>query len=147
MERDSVLEEQHNQAQRELEQREVRFRVIEEFLNLRGQNEVNTERWKAILAEGFSLLLPSTTFQDMVVQDANEEEDGQVLTGVEQVVQDTMYLASFLQTLAPESKSNPGVPITLHYNCDRLDFMMDGCNAVLGWTATSVGAVSRVSSS
>jgi hypothetical protein len=47
--RDSADLEKRHTAQRELEQREVRFRVIEEFLKLRGRNEPNFARWAAIL--------------------------------------------------------------------------------------------------
>ena len=143
--RDRTVSEQQQNRQRELDQREVRFRVIDEFLKLRGRNESDAARWTAILAPSFSLSLPQTPFQDMVEGTATAR--GQTLKGVDQVMQDSSFLASFLQTLGgskdEEEETNKTV-VGLVYSCDRKEFMMDGCNAVLGWNAQSVGAVDKV---
>ena len=64
--RDAADLEKRHEAQRNREQREVRFRVMEEFLNLRGRNELNAARWVAILEDGFTFTLPRTTFRRMV---------------------------------------------------------------------------------
>merc|ERR1712232_135595 len=65
--RDTTEMEQRRVAQRELEQREVRFRVAEEFMKLRGDNQRNTSRWAAILENNFTLSLPVTKYRNMVL--------------------------------------------------------------------------------
>lgn len=133
------LEKRHT-AQRELEQREVRFRVIEEFLKLRGRNEVNFARWAAILEENFILSLPHTDYRETIMSDRRQFD--QVISGVSQVMADSTYFSSFLQTLSKVPAG--GVPISFSYNCDRKNFFMDNCTAVMDWTACSSGATSKV---
>ncbi|EEC51055.1 predicted protein [Phaeodactylum tricornutum CCAP 1055/1] len=128
--RDAADLEKRQAVQREAEQREVRFRVIEEFLKLRGRNEGNVARWSAILEEGFFLKLPVTAFRSMV-KDARTTDFEQELNGVCEVMADSSNLASFLQGFDKDSIGD----ISLHYECDRANFLMDGCNAVLEWTA------------
>jgi hypothetical protein len=142
--RDAAELEKRHSAQRELEQREVRFRVIEEFLKLRGRNEVNFARWSAILEDNFSLSLPVTDFRKMIHSNNNscQRSVEQVLTGVSEAMSDSTSLASFLQTLGNDPNATSDV--SLAYYCDRKRFFMDNCNAVLDWTATSVGAVEQV---
>lgn len=134
--RDAAEFEKRQAAQRELEQREVRFRVIEEFLKLRGRNEPNFARWAAILEDGFSLTLPVTSFRKMVATGAGNEF-GQVLDGVTNAMADASNLAEFLRSLGNKTEE----PISLQYHCDRKNFFMDDCNAVLEWEASTVGAV------
>ena len=145
--RDSADLEKRHTAQRELEQREVRFRVIEEFLKLRGRNEPNFARWAAILEDSFSFTFPITTFRKMVhLQNGSpRREVEQVLTGVSEAMTDSSYIASFLQTLGKDSNA-ARTPISFSYSCDRKHFFMDNCNAVLEWTATSSGAIQQVCS-
>lgn len=64
--RDAAELEKRHASQRELEQREVRFRVLEEFLKLRGRNEANAARWAAILEDKFTLTMPVVSFRSMV---------------------------------------------------------------------------------
>jgi hypothetical protein len=138
--RSEVVQEQNRQ--RELEQREVRFRVMEEFLKLRGRNVAETERWSAILMPPFTLTMPITSsFQEIVGTSSDGKQ--QKLVGVEDVMQDSRHFAAFLQTLSKSDASDTNL-VSLVYQCDRDDFMMDGCMAVLDWKATSVGAGSRV---
>lgn len=142
VQRDAADAEKRQAAQRELEQREVRFRVIEEFLKLRGRNEANVARWSAILEEGFSLTLPVTDFRKMVRESVEGSTDfEQCLAGVSEVMADAANFSTFLQSL---SKSEAAGAVSFQYHCDRKKFFMDGCNAVMEWTATSVGAVSKV---
>lgn len=136
----SDLEKRHS-SQRELEQREVRFRVAEEFLKLRGRNEANPARWAAILEDNFTLTLPVTDFREMV-----HSGDGhlkvvqeQVLTGVAETMRDSTMCSAFLQGLGRGHEV-----VTLSYNCDRKDFFMDNCTAMLEFTATSQGVVQQV---
>jgi hypothetical protein len=137
--RDKADLEKRQSAQRELEQREVRFRVIEEFLKLRGRNEVNFSRWAAILEDGFSLVLPVCDFYTMQQPPAASFE--QQLEGVSDVMADANNFSAFLQSLrAPGAESTP---VTFSYQCDRKNFFMDGCNAVMEWTATSLGAANN----
>jgi flagellar biosynthesis GTPase FlhF len=137
--RDTAEFEKRQSAQRELEQREVRFRVIEEFLKLKGRHETNFSRWAAILEDGFSLTAPCI--------DLRKVEDGtmspgqeQVLNGVSTVMTDSATFNTFLQTLG-----NGEGQVTFQYQCDRKNFFMDSCNAAMEWsgmrTATSIAAV------
>lgn len=133
--RDASELEKRQTAQRELEQREVRFRVIEEFLKLRGRNESSFARWAAILEESFVLTVPLTGLY--------RSTDGGELVGFEQklnsvelVMAESTVFASFLQTLRNDGEG----PVTLVFDCDRKKFFMDGCNAVLEWTASTTGA-------
>lgn len=149
--RDSAEFEKRHSVQREIEQREVRFRVMEEFLNLRGRNEPNLARWIAILEEGFSLTLPFTTFRAMSESKSEGSRTSgraieQSFEGAAEVVGDARSISAFLQTLGNENTTYASAtPITLSYNCDRKNFFMDGCSGVLLWSATSVGAVNNVS--
>lgn len=137
--RDASEFEKRQAAQRELEQREVRFRVIEEFLKLRGRNEKNSARWSAILEDGFALTLPITEARKQAL---GVEGFQQTLTGVADTMTDADNMAALLQNLG---KNTTESPVTLQYGCDRKNFYMDGCNAVLEWTGSTVGSVAKVS--
>ena len=144
--RDAAEVERRHSAQRDLEQREVRFRVIEEFLKLRGRNEPNYSRWAAILEDNFSLTLPITSFRKMVspsTQDCSPPHLEQTLTGVSETMADSTHFAEFLQTLVSDSVNETNA-VTFVYSCDRKHFFMDSCNAVLDWTGSSSGAMENV---
>ena len=128
--RDAAEAERRQVAQRELEQREVRFRVTEEFLKLKGRNEPNAARWSAILEDGFSLTLPRAEFYKM----GNGEKTASdvVLKGVNNVMEDNKNFTTFLKTVT----SDNGSAMAIQFHCDRKNFFMDGCNAFLEWTAT-----------
>lgn len=67
--RDAAEVERKRSVQREAEQREVRYRVLEEFLKLRGNGNKVKElegKWRAILEDGFELILPVTSYREMV---------------------------------------------------------------------------------
>mmetsp|Transcript_2283 Transcript_2283/g.5011 ORF Transcript_2283/g.5011 Transcript_2283/m.5011 type:complete len:725 (+) Transcript_2283:605-2779(+) len=134
--RDAADLERRQAAQREVEQREVRFRVIEEFLKLRGRNEANFARWAAILESGFHLTVPSvpSLFKNTLGSEVVGFE--QRLTTVEQVMAESTAFSSFLQAI----RGTEGAGVTLAFDCDRKNFLMDGCNALLEWTASSVGS-------
>mmetsp|Transcript_7349 Transcript_7349/g.17923 ORF Transcript_7349/g.17923 Transcript_7349/m.17923 type:complete len:698 (-) Transcript_7349:753-2846(-) len=140
--RDAAELEKRHASQRELEQREVRFRVLEEFLKLRGRNEANAVRWAAILDEKFTLTLPVTKFREMIHSNDSSHRNTnalheQVLTGVAEVMNDSTLCSSFLQSLG---KNGNNEIISLVYNCERHNFFMDNCTAMLDWTATTHGA-------
>ena len=132
--RDAAEFEKRHDAQREIEQREVRFRVIEEFLKLRGRNETNFARWAAILEEGFSLALPLTSYGSTVESGTRTPFD-QVLHGVSDVMADSCNFAELFDTLGDSDEK--GV-VSFQYRCDRSNFFMDGCIAVLEWTGTTM---------
>jgi len=146
--RDANEVEKRHTAQRELEQREVRFRVMEEFLKLRGRNELNSARWVAILEENFSLTLPLTDYRKMI--DSGHDNvpslvrSEQVLQGASEAMVDAGHLSSFLQTLGHGNETTAAKsPVSMQYHCDRKTFFMDGCTALLTWSASSVGAVNQ----
>lgn len=130
--RDAAEVEKRQAAQRELEQREVRFRVIEEFLKLRGRNETNFARWAAILEDGFSLTVPASDPRSV------SHDSEQTVNGVSDVMADSNVFSGFLQTLG-SGEGN----VTCAFACDRKNFFMDNCQAVLEWSATTVGAVNK----
>lgn len=135
--RDSTDVEKRHEAQRDLEVREVRFRVMEEFLKLRSQGGNATAllaRWVAILEEGFTLTLPRTQYRATVRKDLKAARSlqravsvgdaaavraakiqqtltatEQVLRGAPQVMEDASYLAAFLNTLGGNGTSS--VPV------------------------------------
>lgn len=151
--RDASEIERRHEKQRELEVREVRFRVMEEFLKLRarGSESALLARWVAILEDGFTLTLPKTGYRDMVHSQMSRQISGtsvgggaadsivdptiQTLRGAADCFDDASKLASFLQSLATGS-------IMQSYICDRKKFMMDNINAMLEWTWTATGQVS-----
>jgi len=137
--RDADEFEKRRSAQREVEQREVRFRVIEEFLKLRGRNEVDFSRWSAILDDEFVFTLPVTDYRQMVKETPSTNFE-QVLNGVSEVMADAGNFSSFLQGIG---RDNGTGAVTFQYRVDRKDFFMDGCNAVLEWSGTSVNATSQ----
>ncbi len=130
--RDASELEKRQTAQRELEQREVRFRVLEEFLKLRGRNEANFARWAAILEDKFTFTVPVVNGQ-MIAES--------VLSGVSEVMAESSAFASLIQTLG----NVKGSCISFHFVCDRKNFFMDDCNGFLEWTASTSGAVAAVS--
>jgi hypothetical protein len=136
--RDASDVEKRHSAQRELEQREVRFRVIEEFLKLRGRNESNFARWAAILEDGFSLTLPSMDFRTTAQADTHPAFEI-TLNGVSDVMANAIVFSEFLQTLGSKEGT-----VSCQFQCDRKKFFMDGCHAVLEWSSTTVGAVAKV---
>jgi len=145
--RDASELQKRQAAQREAEQREVRFRVIKEFLKLRGTNERNRDRWAAILDTTFVLRLPNTQYRETVGTGLESSQlTDQTLTGVTEVMADSSHVSRFLQTITGKGdcgNKDMRRPITLLYNCNRDSFFMDGSNAVLDWSVTSVGAVEK----
>lgn len=129
--RDASELEKRQTAQRELEQREVRFRVLEEFLKLRGRNEANFARWAAILEDKFTFTVPVVNGQTI---------SESLLSGVSEVMADSNSFWSLLQSLG--NAKDPG--ISFQFVCDRKNFFMDDCNGFLEWTASTVGAVAAV---
>ncbi len=150
--RDAAELERRHEKQRELEVREVRYRVMEEFLKLRSKgSEANLlARWVAILEDGFTLTLPRTDYRDMVQNqngmarqvsrpnggDSLTDPTVQVLRGATECFDDAAKVAIFLQSLQVSNGN-----IVQAYNCDRKKFMMDGINAMLEWTFTSTNMV------
>merc|ERR1711935_298227 len=109
---------------------------------LRGRNEANVARWKAILDLTFTLTLPVVNFREMVhSNDINHRNANalheQVLTGVPEVMKDSTLSSAFLQNLGKQGNSEM---ISMAHNCDRHNFFMDNCVAMLDWTATTHGA-------
>lgn len=150
--RDAADLEKRHEAQRNREQREVRFRVMEEFLKLRGRNEMNAARWVAILEDGFTFTLPRTPYRHMVDSEKSSPTDvngnvssysslEQVLRGASTVMEDSTYLSTFLQSIGGPASS--ATPVQVTYRCDRKRFFMDGNVAFMDFTANTVGAVAK----
>mmetsp|Transcript_48771 Transcript_48771/g.72451 ORF Transcript_48771/g.72451 Transcript_48771/m.72451 type:complete len:962 (-) Transcript_48771:557-3442(-) len=152
--RDAAELEKKHAVQRDAEQREVRFRVIEEFLKLRGSNEPNQQHWNAILDSNFTFTLPVTNYRGMVKSNSNSAQspDGsrsheQVLHGAD-VMADAALFAAMLETIGRgtvdwTNNVMSGNKVCFQYGCDRRFFIMDGCTGILNWTATTIGAVKQ----
>jgi hypothetical protein len=127
-EREQAELEERQLIQREAEQKQVRLRVIEEFLMLRGSNETNAARWSAILLDDFSLILPVTQYREMVRPSATIFE--QKLIGVSDCMTDAGLRSAFLRNLHEES--------FLEYKCDSNSLIMDKCIGIVDWVACAV---------
>lgn len=156
--RDAADLEKRHEAQRNREQREVRFRVMEEFLKLRGRNELNAARWVAILEDGFTFTLPRTTFRRMVDSDKSTHDVNgvanstrspveQVLRGAVACMEDSQHLSSYLQSIGGGATAAAPTPVQLAYRCERKRFFMDGNVSFMDFTADTVGAVAKGASS
>jgi hypothetical protein len=157
--RDAAEVERRHEAQRNREQREVRFRVMEEFLKLRGRNEPNAVRWVAILEDGFTFALPRTPFRRMVdcdkswtsgdLQGGKDQSSSsacseQVLRGASAVIEDSAHLSTFLNSIGGTYSSHGDASqVQIVYQCDRKRFFMDGNVAFMDFTAGTLGAVAR----
>lgn len=150
--RDAAEVEKRHEKQRDLEVREVRYRVMEEFLKLRARGSEHNllARWIAILEDGFVLTLPKTDYRSIVQNDApilsstvsidDTSASGaqtvpivdptvQVLHNASQCFDDASKLASFMT-----SSVFMGSSVQMTYHCERSQFMMDGVRALLDWT-------------
>jgi hypothetical protein len=123
---------------------------MEEFLKLRGRNELNAARWVAILEDGFTFTLPKTTFRCMVDTDksitdvngaASNSMNEQVLRGAAVCMEDSQHLSAYLQTVG--GPANPATQVQIVYRCDRKRFFMDGNVAFMDFTASTHGAVAK----
>mmetsp|Transcript_38868 Transcript_38868/g.83728 ORF Transcript_38868/g.83728 Transcript_38868/m.83728 type:complete len:724 (+) Transcript_38868:671-2842(+) len=150
--RDAADLEKRHEAQRNREQREVRFRVMEEFLKLRGRNEPNAARWVAILEDGFIFTLPRTAFRRMVDSEKSANDVNgvanlprtsveQVLRGATVVMEDAQHLSSYLQSIG--GPATPTSQVQIAYRCDRKRFFMDGNVAFMDFHANTLGAVAK----
>jgi hypothetical protein len=133
-------------AQREVEQREVRFRVIEEFLKLRARNDTNYASWEAILHATFSLTMPFDAFNQSTVANGVGTILEYTFSGVPDAMKESSSFASFLHSI----RANPNgdhfnAMVNIDYSCDRKNFFMDDNRAVLDWNAKTDGLVARVS--
>jgi len=148
--RDAADLEKRHDAQRNREQREVRFRVMEEFLKLRGRNEPNAARWVAILEDGFTFTLPKTSFRRMVDSDKSSNDVNgasassssleQVLRGAAVCMEDSQHLSAYLQSIGGPSSSTQ---VQIVYRVDRKGFFMDGNIAFMDFGASTLGATNK----
>jgi len=163
--RDAIELERRHEKQRDLEVREVRYRVMEEFLKLRARgSEANLlARWVAILEDRFTLTLPKTAYRSMEdnnsvtmkrqvssedasnlhLQSGNFNSSSQVLRGATECLEDASKVALFINTFTTNNNPHTKGKVTMTYLCDRKHFMMDGVNAVLDWTLTTSGAMAQ----
>lgn len=148
--RDAAEVEKRHEKQRDLEVREVRYRVMEEFLKLRarGAEQNLLVRWIAILEDGFTLTLPKTEYRAMVSSSIQQhpslsrrvstdsagyvsgetDSSKQVLRDANQCFEDAAKFASFITSVFM------GNAVQMSYHCERTHFMMDGVKAILDWT-------------
>lgn len=165
--RDAAELEKRHEKQRDLEVREVRFRVMEEFLKLRarGSDANLLARWIAILEDGFTLTLPRTDYRQMVGPkvllpnytgllrsvtaaevDTNPVNASiQVLKGAAECMDDALKLHHFANSLGRIGPGRSQNSVSCNITCDKNNFMMDGVNAFLEWNLVTSGATQKVS--
>ena len=162
LQRDEAEYKRSQKEQSIAEQRDVRYRVLDEFLRLRGRNDADPSRWALILESDFALQLPRTDIPGVTCSSGHfDGADGSVgdlmhsyplgtkkkqLVGVHQVMEDSKMVTRLLQSLGNGSANSSYVtsPLSVVYESDRSSFMMDGPNVVMSWSATSSGAVNKV---
>lgn len=124
------------------DQREARFRVVDEFLSLRGSNEQDATRWLTVIDEKCQMTLPSTDYRKMVPDQSGDVFNlEQVLQGVDQIMADCALVSEFLQCLSP-GEDGISHQVELHFSFQDKDFFMNGHSATLNWKAMSTGTVS-----
>jgi hypothetical protein len=144
--RDAAELEKRLEKQRDIEVREVRYRVMEEFLKLRARGTESNllTRWSAILEDSFTLTLPKTPYRSSVhhspqissivssdgtsTEDAVSDDSIQILHGANASFDDASKACSYLSSIL-----NSDV-LQISYFCERSNFIMDGVKAVLDWT-------------
>jgi len=150
--RDAREFETKQKEQRDSEVREVRYRVMEEFLKLRASgsdaNFANLlARWTAILEGGFTLTLPKTEYRLMVENGSNTQTgvhvSAQVLRGAAECLEDASKITSFISTFVSSNNTALNSIVTMSYICDRKRFMMDGDIAMLDWSGLTSGAITQ----
>lgn len=125
VQRDSAESEKNNELQRIMETREVRFKVMNEFLKLRAQGSDKSlvARWCAILDDNFILKLP---------QISPDTSSPQQLHGAKECYENASQFASFINLLFKDNNE-----VTMMHECDVSHFMMDGVRAMLDWKLTA----------
>ena len=138
------------------QKRLARKQILQDFLKCRGENQRDCSIWGGLVQDSktFRLTLPITNFQTMVeTSDSTKAVDHQVLVGIQDIMADTSYLASFLQSLGStgnttkenEDSANATKPVYLEFSCDDSLFLLDGDASLLYWSATTRGLLSKVS--
>jgi hypothetical protein len=133
--RDLTETEKRQSIQRESEQREVRFRVMEEFLKLRGRNETNSCRWAAILEDSFTLTVPSV---EVVSRQLSVFE--KCVTGAASVMEDSVKFNIALN----EIKGKIDGPVSFQYVCERKDFFMDSSCGMMEWNGFTINSIGKI---
>jgi hypothetical protein len=144
--RDATELEKRLEKQRDIEVREVRYRVMEEFLKLRARGSESNllARWSAILEDGFTLTLPKTPYRSCVHhasqissivssdgtlnEDIASDDSIQILHGANASFDDASKACSYLSSILNSDA------LQISYFCERSNFIMDGVKAVLDWT-------------
>ena len=147
--RDVDLRESRTKDQRQKQHRQVRFQVLQSFLEMRGKSDGRissstlnpipssnrTEeysRWASILEDDFTMTRPSI-----------DDVEGQYETVVHGIAS-TMSDPNEATMMLAKSCSFPGSTVSLNYTCDPKSFLMDNTTCVLHWCASSHDAKSRL---
>lgn len=141
---DAKVKEHKAEEERDLEVRNVRYQVMEEFLKLRASGSDTNfakllARWALILDDGFTLTLPKIEYRTVVENDAL----GQVLRGAAECLEDASKIASFVNALFSSNNPLSKNLVTTCYLYDRKNLVMDRDIAVLEWTGITLGAMAQ----
>lgn len=155
-ERDTDAAAKTRKAQVELEERDVRFSVMEEYLRLRGSNEQATGRWSAILEDDVTMRLPNLDWHDSNSSSSKRASaqtgdaglsSKTTVSGLRDIMKESnLFAQQWLQSGSNTKKLTPKkAPVgTMLFHCDRKSLLMEGTNVVLDWTATSSDPAKKV---
>jgi hypothetical protein len=143
-ERDSAMAAKSRKAQIEMEERQVRYSVVEEFLKLRGSNEQQSPaRWNAILEETVTLRLPNFDWTSKGRTSATVDGGAppkKIVTGVTELMNECNEFSKQLK-----KGSKRAAVGSLVFQGDRDSLLMEGANVVMDWTASSTDESKQVS--
>ena len=152
-ERDTDAAAKNRKVQVELEERDVRFSVMEEYLRLRGSNEQTPGRWSAILEDDVTLRLPNLDWHDSNSKRSSAQmgEEGlsskTTVSGLGDIMKESnVFAQQWLQLDGSTKKqSSKQAPVgSMLFHCDRKSLLMESTNVVLDWTATSSDPAKKV---
>jgi len=140
--------ERHLECQRSAAMTEIRYQVLETFLDYRGRGEEEVSLWYSILDENFKLKMPITPYYSF--PQSQIHEGSRQLKGVEDIIRDTAGLQTMYANLGKGTEKwnrcmespNPPKSFT-RYEINRKDMLVQGDMIMASWKMQTVNAVER----
>eukprot|EP00638_Chattonella_subsalsa_P020194 CAMPEP_0117872960 /NCGR_PEP_ID=MMETSP0950-20121206/11410_1 /TAXON_ID=44440 /ORGANISM="Chattonella subsalsa, Strain CCMP2191" /LENGTH=696 /DNA_ID=CAMNT_0005725865 /DNA_START=34 /DNA_END=2124 /DNA_ORIENTATION=+ len=143
-ERERHLESQRSAAA----MNEIRYQVLETFLDFRGRGETDISLWSSILDEAFTMRMPLTPYRSY--PQSQVAEGSRKLKGVEDIISDIASLQAMLDNLGKgteqwkKSLQNPNAPkILMEYQIEQKDLLVQADRIMANWTMKTKNAVSK----
>lgn len=141
--RDLAALDRERDAKVKQEQREVRFRVLEEYLKLAGSGEDDLSRWMILLDDEFVHTQPK--FAANQGDQSVEYSPDMVLKGAKAASEGSAEFLSSVASAADSleaSTSTSTLTIGISYKICRDQFLMDGTMVFIDFSAVTVGLAS-----